>query len=159
MNIRNFTNEITVGSAAFFAGLEGFEPKTTDKLEIIPAVRNGWWRYCGTADGISHYKWQQHTLQELVDKLKKCTDCKRISTLLVPDFAKVVAPKVNAADYLEAIAPAIGRLCDKHQWGKAVYEAYKENGNLEMSEEQRKRTFAVYRATRADSRQSVSRAG
>lgn len=151
MNIRDFQNEIVVGSAAFFSGMEGYAPKTIDKLEIITETRNGWWRYCGHADGVSHYKWQQHTLGELVEKLRKCTDCKRVTTLLVPEFAQAVGCD-NAATYLVTIQPAIDKLCDKHEWGKTVYAAYVENGALTLTAEQREAAYEQYKALRPDNR-------
>ena len=37
--------EITVGSVAFFDGMEGFKPQVSDKVVIVKQVPNGWWHH------------------------------------------------------------------------------------------------------------------
>lgn len=140
--------EITVGSVAFFDGMEGFKPKLTDKLEIVKSVPNGWWKHKQTKEHVRIFEWQQHTLAELVGKLTQCTDCKRVTTLLVFAFADSVADGLPVSGYLTAIEPAVAKLCDKHAWGKVIYEAYRRNGALTLTDEQRAEAYEAYKATR-----------
>lgn len=139
--------EITVGSVAFFDGMEGFTPKVTDKVQIVKKVKNGWWHHKQTKDHVRMFEWQQHTIAELVEKLTQCTDCKRVTTMLVPEFATAIGCK-DAAAYLTAIAPAIAKLCDKHQWGKFIYDAYVQNGSLTITDEQKAAAYEAYKAAR-----------
>ena len=145
--------EIIVGSAAFFDGISTFEPKTIDKLSFVDSTRNGWWRYVVTKNGVKHYKWQRHTLTEYVNKLAHCTDCKRVTTLLVPAFVSEVKGSLSDSQYIAAIESAINRLCERHAWGKTVYQAYVANGSLTLTEEQRATAYALYEAARRNDKQ------
>lgn len=141
--------EITVGSVAFFDGMEGFKPQVTDKVQIVAQVPNGWWHHKQTKDHVRIFEWQEHTVAELVEKLTQCTDCKRVTTLLVPEFAAAVSAD-SPAEYLAAIKPAIDKLCDKHEWGKTIYAAYVENGALTLNDEQKAEAYEQYKAVRPE---------
>ena len=144
--------KILVGAWAFFAALLMADNAKTEKdeLEFVDATRNGWWRYAGHFDGARLFKWQKHTLAEYVQKLSKCTDCNRVTTLLVPEFAQAVKGKMTDAEYLQTIEPAIMRLCERHAWGKMVYEAYVANGSLTLTDEQRSQAYAMYKSARKE---------
>lgn len=88
-----------------------------------------------------------------MEKLTQCTDCKRVTTLLVPEFADSVAGGLPAGDYLTAIKPAIDRLCDRHAWGRIIYDAYVKNGSLTLTDEQRQSAFENYKAIRAEKKE------
>ena len=124
--------EITVGSVAFFDGMEGFKPQVTDKVVIVKQVPNGWWHHKQTKQHIRLFEWQQHTLSELVAKLSAVTAVKDTQT--------------DAAD-LTAIAPVIQTICGRHEWAKTVYDAYVQNGSLTLTEAQRQDAFEAYKKT------------
>ena len=142
--------EITVGSVAFFDGMEGFKPQVTDKVVIVKKVPNGWWHHKQTKQHVRLFEWQQHTVSELVEKLSAVTDCKRASTLLVPAFANAVKGNQTDAAYLTAIAPVIGKVCGKHEWVRSVYDAYVQNGSLTLTDAQCNAAYAEYKAARTD---------
>lgn len=144
--------EITVGSVAFFDGMEGFKPQVTDKVVIVKKVPNGWWHHKQTKQHVRLFEWQEHTVSELVAKLTQCTDCKRVTTLLVPEFAQAVGCD-NIATYLTTIKPAIDRLCDRHAWGRIIYDAYVSNGALTITDEQRQAAFEQYKAARPEKKE------
>ena len=147
--------EITTGSVAFFDGMAGFKPKLTDKVEIVKSVPNGWWKHKQTKEHVRIFEWQRHTVSELVEKLTACTDCKRVTTLLVPAFAQAIAGESvlggsPAKKYLTAIAPAVAKLCDRHEWGTVIYEAYKQNGALTLTDEQRAEAYEAYKTAHGE---------
>lgn len=140
--------EITVGSVAFFDGMEGFKPQVTDKVVIVKQVPNGWWHHKQTKQHVRLFEWQQHTVSELVAKLSAVTDCKRASTLLVPAFANAVKGNQTAAEYLTAIAPVMQTICGRHEWAKTIYDAYVQNGSLTLTDAQRMEAYEQYKALR-----------
>lgn len=149
--------EITVGSVAFFDGMEGFKPQVTDKVVIVKQVPNGWWHHKQTRQHVRLFEWQQHTVSELVEKLSAVTDCKRASTLLVPAFANAVKGNQTDAAYLTAIAPVIGKVCGKHEWVRSVYDAYVQNGSLTLTDAQRMEAYEQYKALRPEDHKNAGK--
>lgn len=133
---------IVVGSAAFFGGMEGFIPRTTDQITLVDEVPNGWWHHTGTSEGVRSFDWQRHTLEELVAKLRQDGDGKRAMTLLVPEFATAFGLDMEG---LESIRTMMEGLTGRYAWGRTIYEAYLSNGEMTLTEEQRAEAYAQYK--------------
>ena len=121
---------ITIGSRAFFEGMEGFHPKDTDLL-ILQAKPSGY-RYVKQIhmSGRCIYYWRLMAGVEYID------------------YALQKGPVGISVSDLQRLHPLIDRLDRAHHYEQVIFESYIANGSFSLSTGQRCAAFAEYKKFR-----------
>lgn len=136
-----------IGSMPFFNGLEGYNPKDIDELNIMDEFP--------FRTNIMHMKWfdgkdvflcRNMDKDGFIEDTIKCDTPMRAGKLLVPEFAEYLGLTI---DDLKRIEPVINKIDDKHTYEKIIYDSYVKNGGFYLTDEQRKLAFEDYKKKRA----------
>ena len=135
-----------VGSRAFFEGMEGFEPHDYDWLYVMDSfgsLKKS--RLIMHADGADKILIPKMTKTQYI---KDCIDSDfgmSVGKMFVPEFAKYI--KLTPKD-LKKLEAYMDKLDDSHSYYKIIYDAYIDNNDFTLTDEQRQAAFEQYKKYR-----------
>ena len=131
--------KITVGSRAFFQGLEGFESKDLDIVvfEENPTLYNFYMER--KENGEDTFRWKTSN----VFNYDYSKNPMALGKFLVPEVLEELGKVFADVEIL--IESEINNLKKRHQYQKVIFEFYKENGSATLTEEQRLIAFESYK--------------
>ena len=141
--------EYTVGSRAFFTGMDGFSPKDSDRLILVDDASD-----CGLPitthsemrlKGNCYFFYKRLSKDEMIDNCIKSKDPIVVGKFLVPSVAKDLGMTVDDLRRLEDI---ISLLDEAHTYEKIIFQAYLENNDFSLTDEQRQEAFREYNKNR-----------
>ena len=135
-----------IGSRVFFEGLDGFSPKDYDWLYIMDSfgrIKTG--QLCMRKDGNDKILVPKLTKDEYIELALGDDFGIRAGKFFVPEFAEYIGFTINDLKKLE---PHLDKLDDKHKYYKIIYDAYIENGDFILTEEQREAAYEEYKKER-----------
>lgn len=137
--------EIIVGSKYFFKGIKGFMPKDIDKVVIIDKPKTFKHQYrinAGCQDTIYVARENKYSmLSYVLNYAPKLA----FGRFLVPEFCKEF--DITLED-LKILEPMLETIDDKHKYFQVIYDAYKKNNSMTLTEEQRNDAYEVYKKYR-----------
>lgn len=142
-------NCIIIGSKAFFEGLEGFNPKDTDYLYL--SLHPQGYKFCRQTSAFKEgnfclFEWKWLSAEGFVRyALKNPNPPMQIGKFLVPAFVKKVGLTI---EQLKRLEPLINSLDERHTYEKVIYDAYIENNDFYLTDEQRIKAFEEYKKKR-----------
>lgn len=136
---------ILVGSRAFFSGMEGFKSKDYDYLELVENPTTFKWRREQSLRGTCTFQFKHEPVGQMVQRTLDCGEALLVGKFLVPEVAQAIGATV--ADILP-LEPLLSKLDDRHQYVAVIFEAAKQNGCFELTNEQRAAAYEVYRQAR-----------
>ncbi len=141
------SKRFTIGSRAFFTGMEGFAPSDTDIL-ILEDEPNGYKvvRQLHFANNCE-YRWKRMSAEEFINYALTKGPAMQLGKFLVPAFAEEIGLTIGQ---LEQLQPLVDKLDAKHKYEACIYAAYLENGSFTLSETQRKAAYEAYKAARLE---------
>lgn len=131
--------KILVGSASFFAGMEGYNG-TPNYVQVIDEPKPGcskWW----SKRGEDTFEWVRHPKDVQLKKLASAGVVKRVAALLSPELASVFDVMVEDIQSLHHIWD---RCEGKTAYYKVIADAYIENGSFTLTDDQRIAAYSVY---------------
>lgn len=141
--------EYIVGSRAFFAGMDGFSPKDSDRLILVDDASD-----CGLPitthsemrlKGDCYFFYKRLSKDEMIDNCIKSKDPIVVGKFLVPSVAKDLGLTVEDLRRFENI---ISLLDEAHTYEKIILQAYLENSDFSLTDEQRQEAFREYNKNR-----------
>lgn len=138
-------NYILVGSRAFFGTLPEFKSKDADYLRLVEkptAFQNV--RQTSTG-GMCLFEWRAMSADQFVELALQRGPAMQVGKFLVPAFAEKVGITI---EHLQRLAPLFEQLDPAHQYERTIRDAYVENGNFTLTEEQRAAAFEQYKQAR-----------
>lgn len=87
------------------------------------------------------FKWRKMTPDEFVEYTLNSKLPMEIGKFLVPEVAEFLGFTI---EHLKQLAPVVDRLDDKHKYEKVIYDAYLENGEFYLTDEQRNEAYTEY---------------
>lgn len=141
--------EYTVGSRAFFAGMDGFSPKDSDRLILVDDASD-----CGLPitthsemrlKGNCYFFYKRLPKDEMIDNCIKSKDPIVVGKFLVPSVAKDLGLTV---DDLRRFEDIISLLDEAHTYEKIIFQAYLKNNDFSLTDEQRQEAFREYNKNR-----------
>ncbi len=138
--------KIIVGSRAFFSGIDGFTPGSTDYVELIENPEKFEWRHELSMRGVNTYSYKKEASDVMVQRTLDYGNPLLVGKFLVPAVAEAIG--LTVAD-LQPLEPLLDDLEEKHRYIKTIYEAVKANGSFSLTDEQRAAAFEEYSKTRA----------
>ena len=130
-----------VGSNVFFKDIEGFTSKDIDILEFVddPTDFKNVRQFKFPNKCV--FQWRKMPIDELIDITLFRNFPMEIGTFLVPEFIKEFKLSI---DDLKRLEPLIAKLDDKHKYEEVIYNAYLENNDFVLTDEQRQEAYRVY---------------
>lgn len=130
-----------VGSNAFFKDIEGFTSKDIDILEFVdnPTDFKNVRQFKFPHKCV--FQWRKMPIDELIDITLFRNFPMEIGKFLVPEFIKEFKLSI---DDLKRLKPIISKLDDKHKYEEVIYNAYLENNDFVLTDEQRQKAYRVY---------------
>ena len=130
-----------VGSNVFFKDIEGFTSKDIDILEFVddPTDFKNVRQFKFPHKCV--FQWRKMPIDELIDITLFRNFPMEIGKFLVPEFIKEFKLSI---DDLKRLEPIIAKLDDKHKYEEVIYNAYIENNDFVLTDEQRQKAYRVY---------------
>ena len=130
-----------VGSNVFFKDIEGFTSKDTDILEFVdnPTDFKNVRQFKFPNKCV--FQWRKMPIDELIDITLFRNFPMEIGKFLVPEFIKEFKLSI---DDLKRLKPIIAKHDDKHKYEEVIYNAYLENNDFVLTDEQRQEAYRVY---------------
>ena len=138
------TQTFLVGSRAFFAGMEGFQPSDRNILRLVgnPAFKAGK-EITGRKTNVFTYT--RETAKQMVDNTLASGKTIKVGKFLVPDVARAIGLTIEE---LQKLKPLVSRLGAKQSYQKIIFNAYIENNDFKLTQEQRQAAYETYLAAR-----------
>lgn len=130
-----------VGSNVFFKDIEGFTSKDIDILEFVdnPTDFKNVRQFKFPDKCV--FQWRKMPINELIDITLSRNFPMEIGKFLVPEFIKEFKLSI---DDLKRLKPIITKLDDKHKYEEVIYNAYIENNDFILTDNQRQNAFETY---------------
>lgn len=130
-----------VGSNVFFKDIEGFTSKDIDILEFVdnPTDFKNVRQFKFPHKCV--FQWRKMPIDELIDITLFRNFPMEIGKFLVPEFIKEFKLSI---DDLKRLEPIIAKLDDKHKYEEVIYNAYLENNDFVLTDEQIQEAYRVY---------------
>ena len=140
---------ILVGSRAFFTGMKNFQPHDYDFLKIVNKGKGFDYHSHSHVNGICRIEIVEMPFKKFYDyaiEKSNYTMALAMVGFLVPEVArKFDFDFIRDHKYIE---PFLNKLGKKHQYYKYIYNAYLENGEMRMTDEQREIAYKSYTISR-----------
>lgn len=135
-----------IGSRAFFEGMPGFMPKDSDYMYIMDSFGSLRVNALRThMDGNDLILNPHMTKQQYIEDTINSDTTMRMGKFFVPEFAKYIGLTIND---LRRFKPYLSLLDDKHKYYQVIYDAYIENNDFTLTEEQRAVAYEEYKKYR-----------
>ena len=130
-----------VGSNVFFKDIEGFTSKDIDILEFVDDPKDFKNVRQFKFPNKCVFQWRKMPIDELIDITLFRNFPMERGKFLVPEFIKEFKLSI---DDLKRLEPIISKLDDKHKYEEVIYNAYLENNDFVLTDEQRQKAYSVY---------------
>ena len=140
-------DKFTVGSRAFFSGMDGYNPKDYDTLYLVDQGNGYKYIKQVSSAGSCQFFMVRNAKEVLIDYALNNSPSMAINKFLVPGLVNELGITI---DDLRQLQPMVDKLDAKHRYLRTIYEAYLANGSFTLTDEQRADAFEVYRAARQD---------
>lgn len=138
-------NRILVGSRAFFSGVDGFKSKDHDYLELVENPTTFKWRREQSLRGTCTFQFRKEPAARMVQRTLDNGEALLVGKFLVPEVAQAIGATVSDILPLE---PLLSKLDGLHKYVAVIFDAVKQNGSFELTDEQRAAAYEVYRQAR-----------
>lgn len=140
-------NKYLVGSTYFFNSYSDFKSKDIDYLEIELFPLGYMDKLQITGQGQCIFKWRKMSADSYVANSLKSDLAMEIGKFLIPEFCKEVNFTI---EHLKKLEPLLSRLDDKHKYEKVIFDAYIENNDFYLTDEQRLKAYEEYKKYRKE---------
>lgn len=137
--------KFTIGSMAFFAGMEGFSPRDHDELCIVDSFNLPGNVLRVPLHGKDIFFYRDMGKEAFINDALEGGVPMRVGKFLAPEFARYLGMTV---DDLHLLEPLIRDIDEKHDYERDIYESYIANGDFYLTDEQRRRAYDKYQRRR-----------
>ena len=136
-----------VGSQAFFEGMPGFMPGDIDELEFEeqPKLFRDFMQIRKKDRTRCLFIWRKMDPDEFIDYALRSRTPMEAGKFLVPEVAEDLGITI---EHLKRLEPVFDRLDERHAYERIIFDAYMQNGEIRLTEEQRDLAYEVYKSKR-----------
>lgn len=135
---------ILMGSNYFFSQYKDFKSTDIDKIDIINTSDFKDKRII-RGQGKDYIFLKRKPKEQLIQDALNSELAMVVGKFLIPEFNKQIGFTIED---LPKVQPLIDRLDDKHLYEKIIYDAYLENKEFILTQEQRDAAYASYKESR-----------
>ena len=135
---------ILMGSNYFFSQYKDFKSTDIDKIDIINTSDFKDKRII-RGQGKDYIFLKRKPKEQLIQDALNSNLAMVVGKFLIPEFNKQIGFTIED---LPKVQPLIDRLDDKHLYEKIIYDAYLENKEFILTQEQRDAAYASYKESR-----------
>ena len=142
-------NKILTGSRLFFDGIEGFNPKDTDCIQFVESKDVNFIfrkRSFDRTDGTDTFYVVKQDKKHYLRWAAKFAYGSTLGQFLTPEFCHEMGITIDDLPMLTSLCE---RLDDRHRYLKIIFDAYIENGAMELKEHQRLMAYEEYKKERS----------
>lgn len=133
---------IRVGSNYFFSCYENFKSKDIDEIEIIPEDADVDFNFLRYTHSTAHCLFEIKKSDKYKDwVLGNARNNLHIASFFIPEFCKEMGYTLKD---LSDVSVRLSQLSPNHQYYRAIYNAYIENGSFTLTDEQRDAAYKIY---------------
>jgi hypothetical protein len=138
-------SKIRIGSSVFFDMYEDFKPHDHDYLILVdePQMFKTMLYVRGKTDDLMY--WRNMSKNTFIDTTLERGFYMEAGKFLVPDFCKAIGMTV---DDLKRLGKMFDNIDAPHRYEKLIYDAYINNGDFTLTNEQRLRAYEEYKKYR-----------
>lgn len=131
------------GSNYFFKNIENFKAKDTDRIEIVDKGNNFKYMQQTTDSSNCIFKVIKRPKEELISFHLESNNIPpmAIGKFLIPEFNKEF--NITIED-LKELKPLVDKLDDRHKYEEIIYNAYIENNDFVLTDEQLQKAYKSY---------------
>lgn len=136
-----------IGSKIFFSCYDDFVPHDDDLLILQKPEDNPSYKqyaYMSMAGNCINF-WVERPLDEFIQIHLDYNNYILFGKFIVPEFARYIG--MTIAD-LKKLEPLVKKLDKKHKYQEIIYNAYIENNDFVLTDEQRLKAYQSYRQSR-----------
>ena len=134
-----------VGSQAFFSMYPDFTPSDIDEVEFEekPRLFRDFMQIRKKDRTRCLFIWRKMQPDEFIDYALRSRTPMEAGKFLVPEVAEYLGITI---EHLRQLEPVFDRLDEKHQYEKAIFEAYLNNNGFWLTGEQRDHAYMLYKS-------------
>ena len=136
-----------VGSSYFFSQYDDFVSKDKDYVLIVDGDTEFKYNREIHLNGTCVFEIKKVSPTNIINRINENGSPMQIGKFLVPEFSKAIG--FNFQD-IELLRPAIEKLDKKHLYEKIIFDAYIENGDFVLNDEQRRLAYEEYKSEREE---------
>ncbi len=125
--------------------MDGFKSKDHDYLELVENPTTFKWRREQSLRGVCTFQFKKEPATQMVQRTLDNGDALLVGKFLVPEVAQAIGATVSDILPLETLLP---KLDEKHKYVAVIFDAVKQNGCFELTDEQRAAAYEAYRQAR-----------
>lgn len=138
---------ILIGSTYFFKGFEGFKPKDKDYIQFTDKGIGFKHIRQLTTSSMCKFTMVRRPKEEIIEYALSSAPPMALGKFLVPEFNQEINFTIED---LEQLRPLRDKLDPEHQYEAIIFDAYIENNNFILTDEQRQAAYESYKATRSE---------
>lgn len=139
--------KFNMGSSYFFSSFEDYKKKDEDELCIMegfsPRIKSNVLNM--KLNGKDVFFFRDLDKRGFIQDTVESKVPMRVGKFLIPEFCKYI--DFNVSDY-ELLKECFDSLDEKHSYEKLIRDAYVENGDFYLTDEQRKQAYEEYKEKR-----------
>lgn len=142
---RLMDRKILIGSKYFFKGIDGFSPKDTDWLILIDKPVGFTDVRRTSIKGTCLFEWRKMSAGQFLAKTLGGNLPMAAGKFLVPEVCAEIG---FTLEHLKKLEPVFNKMDEKHKYEKVIFQAYIDNGKMELTQEQRMKAYEAYKEAR-----------
>lgn len=134
------------GSAAFFSNIEGFHPNNIDIISFYDSEKQKNRVHILMKNGSKYYNYVKSTyMTELYQCMMRGRKICYMASILIPEICEYLNITLNDISRFEMFRNDCD---DKYQYLWKIYDFYKLNGKMELTNEQLQEAYEMYKEER-----------
>jgi hypothetical protein len=139
------TKTFLVGSTYFFNVYDDFNSKDLDILELIHNPKEFSHKIQITGQGKCIFKWRRMSADAYIRITNRSTLPMEVGKFLVKELCEEINFTI---EHLKKLKDIFDKLDDKHKYEKVIFDAYIENNDFYLTDEQRLKAYEEYKKYR-----------
>lgn len=134
-----------IGSTYFFSFYKDFVSKDIDFLELEENPQNYGHKLQITGQGKCYFKWRKMNADAYVRITKRTKLPMEVGKFLIKELCEEINFTI---EHLKKLKDIFDKLDDKHKYEKVIFDAYIENNDFYLTDEQRLKAYEEYKKYR-----------
>lgn len=138
--------KILVGSTYFFKSIAGFKSKDIDYVVLVSnPIDFKYVRQTSFPDKYCLFEWKKMNVEEFIKYTLETKLPMTAGKFLIPEFNNQIGFTI---EHLKRLQPIFEKIDKKHTYEKIIFDAYIENNDFILTDDQRMSAYEEYKKSR-----------